>query len=219
MERLAYEEAGDLYGMALQAARRRRRDADDEVGRAHCRPLRRAAHRGRRRRRPRRRIDALEPRRPTARSGWQAWYTTYEGLLAVLAEPDRLTEIVQSIGAAAAAMRAVGDLRGEAKAHYVHALALERLGPDRCRRAGARPRPGRRPRAPATAGSPTRSSPRRPPAALWGPSPVTRASGRCLDVVRVLRITDGAPAVEAVALRCQAVLEALRGRIDAGRAA
>src|SRR5215468_581019 len=56
-----------------------------------------------------------------------------------------------------------------------------------------------------------------PLAALWGPSPVTRASGRCLDVVRVLRITQGAPAVEAVALRCQAVLEALRGRSEAAR--
>src|SRR5262245_28219137 len=54
-----------------------------------------------------------------------------------------------------------------------------------------------------------------PLAALWGPGPVTRASGRCLDVVRVLRITQGAPAVEAVALRCQAVLEALRGRAEA----
>ena len=56
-----------------------------------------------------------------------------------------------------------------------------------------------------------------PLAALWGPSPVTRASGRCLDVVRVLRITQGAPAVEAVALRCQGVLEALRGRTEAAR--
>jgi hypothetical protein len=36
-------------------------------------------------------------------------------------------------------------------------------------------------------------------------------------VVRVLRITQGAPGVEAVALRCQAVLEALRGRSDAAR--
>jgi tetratricopeptide (TPR) repeat protein len=44
-----------------------------------------------------------------------------------------------------------------------------------------------------------------------------RASGRCLDVVRVLRITQGAPAVEAVALRCQAVLETLRGRAEAAR--
>ena len=56
-----------------------------------------------------------------------------------------------------------------------------------------------------------------PPAALWGPRPVTRASGTCLDVIRVLRVTHGAPAVEAVALRCQAVLEALRGRMDAAR--
>src|SRR5262249_58291199 len=37
------------------------------------------------------------------------------------------------------------------------------------------------------------------------------------DVVRVLRITQGAPAVEAVALRCQGVLEALRGRTEAAR--
>jgi len=56
-----------------------------------------------------------------------------------------------------------------------------------------------------------------PQAALWGPSPVARASARCLDVVRVLRITRGAPGVEAVALRCQAVLEALRDRPDAAR--
>ena len=35
--------------------------------------------------------------------------------------------------------------------------------------------------------------------------------------MRVLRITAGAPAVESVALRCQAVLEALRGRVDAAR--
>jgi len=56
-----------------------------------------------------------------------------------------------------------------------------------------------------------------PLASLWGPSPVARASGRCLDVLRKLRIAQGAPAVEAVALRCQAVLEALRGRADAAR--
>src|SRR5207249_10829375 len=41
--------------------------------------------------------------------------------------------------------------------------------------------------------------------------------GRCLDVVRVLRITQGAPAVEAVALCCQAVLVALLGRTEAAR--
>jgi tetratricopeptide (TPR) repeat protein len=54
---------------------------------------------------------------------------------------------------------------------------------------------------------------------------VVRASGRCLDVVRILRMTAGNRHLEAVALRCQAVLEAMRGRtaaardiLDAGRA-
>ena len=42
-------------------------------------------------------------------------------------------------------------------------------------------------------------------------------SGRCLDVVRILRMTPGNRHVEAVALRCQAVLEAMRGRADAAR--
>jgi tetratricopeptide (TPR) repeat protein len=98
----------------------------------------------------------------------------------------------------------------------VQATALVRLGEigaceaalDRALAAARRARDRRRANA-VLAGAPL--------AALWGPSPVTRASGRCLDVVRVLRITQGAPAVEAVALSCQAVLEALRGRTDAGR--
>ena len=57
-----------------------------------------------------------------------------------------------------------------------------------------------------------------PRAALWGPSPVVRASGRCLDIVRIVRMTPGNRHVEAMALRCQAVLEAMRDRADAGRA-
>ena len=56
-----------------------------------------------------------------------------------------------------------------------------------------------------------------PLAVLWGPSPVARASGRCLDVIRVLRITSWSAHVEAHALRCQAVLEALRDRSVASR--
>ena len=113
-------------------------------------------------------------------------------------------------------MRALGDLRGEAQAHYVHATALERLG-----------QIGAAERALDAAFAAARSADDRgladsilaeaPLAALWGPSSVTRASGRCLDVVRVLRINGGAPAVESVAIRCQAVLEALRGRADAAR--
>ena len=56
-----------------------------------------------------------------------------------------------------------------------------------------------------------------PRAALWGPTPIVRASGRCLDVVRILRMTPGNRHVEAAALRCQAVLEAMRGRPEAAR--
>ncbi len=214
MARLAYEEAGDLYAMALQAV-----DAVDDpdpeehaaLHLACCDALLTAGDVGA----ARGAIDALElAARGSERLA--AWYTTYEGLLAVLAEPDRLTEIVQSIGAAAGAMRAVGDLRGEAKAHYVYAAALERLG-----QIGAAERALDAALAAArNAGDPRLANTilaEAPPAALWGPSPVTRASGRCLDVVRVLRITAGAPAVESVALRCQAVLEALRGRVDAAR--
>ena len=78
----------------------------------------------------------------------------------------------------------------------MHAIALARLGQvgaceaalDRALAAARQAHDRRRANA-VLAGAPL--------AALWGPSPVTRASGRCLDVVRVLRITHGAPAVEA----------------------
>jgi DNA-binding SARP family transcriptional activator/ketosteroid isomerase-like protein len=214
IERLAYEEAGDLYGMALQALEWVD-DADVETGAAlhlaHCDARLTAGDVAG----ARDAIDALE----LAAAGSErlaAWYTTYEGLLAVLGEPDRLTEIVQSIGAAAGAMRDVGDVTGEAKARYVHAAALERLG-----QIGAAEKSLDSALAAARSAGDHRLADailaEAPPAALWGPSPVTRASGRCLDVVRVLRITSGSPAVEAVALRCQAVLEALRGRMDAAR--
>ncbi len=56
-----------------------------------------------------------------------------------------------------------------------------------------------------------------PVAALWGPSPVARAGGRCLDVVRLSRIAADSPAVVATSSRCQAVLEAMRGRFDTAR--
>ena len=56
-----------------------------------------------------------------------------------------------------------------------------------------------------------------PLAALWGPNPVPRAGGRCLDVVRLLRITTDSPAVEATSTRCQAVLEVFRGRATTAR--
>jgi tetratricopeptide (TPR) repeat protein len=146
----------------------------------------------------------------------RAWHTCFAGQLAVLTDPQSLHATSDAVAAAAQALAAAGDTAGEAKAHSVHALALARLGKgagceaalDRAL-AAARRANDRRLANTVLAGAPL--------AALWGPSPVTRASGRCLDVVRVLRITQGAPAVEAVALRCQAVLEALRGRADAAR--
>jgi class 3 adenylate cyclase len=146
----------------------------------------------------------------------RAWHGCFAGELRVLTEPQDLQSTVESVAAAAEALAAQGDASGEAKAHFVHAQAFARLGRvGACEAAldrslAAARRAGDRRRANAVlAGAPL--------AALWGPSPVTRASGRCLDVVRVLRITEGSPAVESVALSCQSVLEALRGRTDAAK--
>jgi len=146
----------------------------------------------------------------------RAWHICFAGQLAALTDPATLRGTADAVAGASTTLAALGDAAGEAKAHAVHATALARLGEiGACEAAldralAAARRAGDRRRANAVlAGAPV--------AALWGPSPVTRASGRCLDVVRVLRITQGAPAVEAVALRCQAVLEALRGRAEAAR--
>jgi len=146
----------------------------------------------------------------------RGWHTCLAAQRAVLTDPQSLRATVDAVAAAAETLAHAGDAAGEAKAHHVHAMALARLGRvgeceaalDRALAAARRGHDRRRANA-VLSGAPL--------AALWGPSPVTRASGRCLDVVRVLRITQGAPAVEAVALRCQAVLEALRGRTDAAR--
>ncbi len=146
----------------------------------------------------------------------RAWHTCFAGQRAVLTDPQALRPTADAVAAAAETLAAAGDSAGEAKAFAVQATALGRLGEvgaaeaalDRALAAARRAHDRRRANA-VLAGAPL--------AALWGPSPVTRASGRCLDVVRVLRITQSAPAVEAVALRCQAVLEALRGRTEAAR--
>ena len=146
----------------------------------------------------------------------RAWHTCFLSQLRALTEPQSLQLAADEVAAAAERMAALEDVAGAAKAHFVHAVTLARLGRvgeceaalDRAL-ASARKAGDRRRANAVLAGAPL--------AALWGPSPVARASGRCLDVVRVLRITQGAPAVEAVALCCQGVLEALRGRIDAAR--
>src|SRR5262245_37093114 len=151
---------------------------------------------------------------PAAADRLRGWHTCFTAQRAVLTDPQALRATAATVAAAAEPLAAAGDTAGEAKAHSVHAMALARLG-----RIGA----GEAALDQALAAARRAHDRRRanavlaevPLAALWGPGPVTRASGRCLDVVRVLRITHGAPAVEAVALRCQAVLEALRGRAEA----
>ena len=113
-------------------------------------------------------------------------------------------------------MAGLDDAAGEAKAHTVRAGCLARLGRiadceialDDALTAARRAREPRWVNA-VLAGAPL--------AALWGPNPVPRAGGRCLDVVRLLRITTDSPAVEATSTRCQAILEAFRGRAAAAR--
>jgi hypothetical protein len=134
----------------------------------------------------------------------------------MLTDPERLDEIESALAAAAEELAGLDDAAGEAKAHTVRAGCLSRLGRigdcetalDHALTAARRAREHRRVNA-VLAGAPL--------AALWGPNPVPRAGGRCLDVVRLLRITTGSPVVEATSTRCQAVLDALRGRAAAGR--
>ncbi len=145
-----------------------------------------------------------------------AWTACFDAQLVVLTEPDQL-EVAQSAAESVAdELASLGDQAGEAKARLVLAGALARLGRigdcevqlDLALNAARAADDGRRIAAVLGAA---------PVAALWGPSPVSRAGGRCLDVIRLLRITTGSPRVEATSTRCQAVLEALRGRFDTAR--
>jgi hypothetical protein len=134
----------------------------------------------------------------------------------MLIHPERLDEVEAAVGAAANKLAELDDAAGEAKAHTVRAGCLARLGRigdceialDDALTAARRGREHRAVNA-VLANAPL--------AALWGPNPVPRAGGRCLDVVRLLRITTDSPAVEATSTRCQAVLEAFRGRAAAAR--
>ncbi len=145
-----------------------------------------------------------------------AWADCYSAQLVSLTDPEGLVAADVTATAAAERLHDLGDGAGEAKAHQVRAGLLARLG-----RVGeaevvldlalaaARAADDRR-RVTAVLGA-------APQAALFGPSPVARAGGRCLDVVRLLRITTASPSVEATSMRCQAVLEALRGRTEVSR--
>jgi class 3 adenylate cyclase/tetratricopeptide (TPR) repeat protein len=215
MAALAYEKAAELYAKALQAAEIDGSGRGDE-GRAElllarCEALLAAGD-------PTTATEVVGQLASVARHSprLSAWATCFDGQLAALSHPETLQSTVVEVEAAAEAFARLGDAEGEAIAHTVAASCLARLGHVAdCEAALDR----------ALVAARLADNPRRvnavlsfaPEAALWGPHPVPQASGRCLDVVRVLRITTGSAAVEASALRCQAVLEAVRGRFDAAR--
>ncbi|MDT5023078.1 MAG: hypothetical protein QOI33_3602, partial [Mycobacterium sp.] len=217
MTRLAYEGAADLYGHALHAMDElddELPDRDDQVADllvARCEALLAAG-------------DVASAAGTVAQlqqatvdsARLSAWATCFDGQLSILAHPERLEDVEAGLEAAAHKLAEIDDAAGEAKAHTVRAQCLARLGRigdceialDDALTAARRARDHRRVNA-VLAGAPL--------AALWGPNPVPRAGGRCLDVVRLLRITTDSPAVEAMSTRCQAVLEAFRGRAAAAR--
>ncbi|HUE59208.1 MAG TPA: AAA family ATPase, partial [Acidimicrobiales bacterium] len=214
MVRLAFEEAADLYAQALQASEIDGSGSTDsdraELLLVRCEALLAAGDPGA--------AGVVEQLTQAARRSprLSGWATCFAGQLAMLIHPERLEATVAEVAAAADSFARIGDTEGEAKAHTVAASCLARLG----RVADCEAALDRALVAARLAGNPRRVNAVlgfAPLAALWGPSPVPQASGRCLDVVRVLRITTGSEAVEAAALRCQAVLEAVRGRFEAAR--
>ncbi len=216
MARLAYEGAADLYDRALHALEEiddELPDREDQVAEllvARCEALLAAG-------------DVASATGAVSQlqaatvdsARLAAWATCFDGQLSMLIHPERLDEVEAAVGAAADKLAELDDAAGEAKAHTVRAGCLARLGRigdceialDDALTAARRGREHRAVNA-VLAGAPL--------AALWGPNPVPRAGGRCLDVVRLLRITTDSPAVEATSTRCQAVLEAFRGRSRGG---
>lgn len=217
MTRLAYEGAADLYDHALHALEEVDDELPDRDGQrvellvARCEALLAAGD-----------VSSAAGAVAQLKEGTgdsarlAAWATCFDGELSMLVDPERLNEIESAVAAAAAALSELNDAAGEAKAHTVRAGCLARLGRvadcevalDHAL-AAARQANQHRLVNSVLAGAPL--------AALWGPNPVPRAGGRCLDVVRLLRITTDSPAVEATSTRCQAVLEAFRGRGAAAR--
>jgi class 3 adenylate cyclase/ketosteroid isomerase-like protein/tetratricopeptide (TPR) repeat protein len=138
------------------------------------------------------------------------------GELSILTGDPAPEVTLENLTQAADALTAAGDWAGSAKAHLVTSQGytqLRQLGAaeaalDRALLAARRIGDARLITAVLAAA---------PRFAVNGPSPVVRGSGRCLDVLRILRMTPGNRHVEPIALRCQAVLEAMRGRFGPAR--
>ena len=144
------------------------------------------------------------------------WATCYRCQFLVYTEPERLPEVDTRLQGAIDEFGRRKDAAGLAKAHRVRASARSRLGrigdceADLFEALIAARQSGDHRQITAALGA-------APGAALWGPSPVPKAGGRCLDVVRMQRMTTAAPSLEATSLRHLAVLELLRGRPDKAR--
>ncbi len=144
------------------------------------------------------------------------WATCYRCQFVVYTEPERLPEVDERLQGAIDEFSRRKDPAGLAKAHRVRASARSRLGrigdceADLFEALIAARQSGDHRQITAALGA-------APGAALWGPSPVPKAGGRCLDVVRMQRMTTAAPSLEATSLRHLAVLELLRGRPDKAR--
>ncbi|MDX6495496.1 MAG: hypothetical protein QOE17_1482, partial [Gaiellales bacterium] len=183
MARLGYEGAADLYDRALHALDEiddELPDREDQVAEllvARCEALLAAGDVASA-------AGAISQLQTATVGSAQlaAWATCFDGQLSMLIHPERLDEIEAAVGAAASKLAQLNDAAGEAKAHTVRAGCLARLGRigdceialDDALTAARR---GREHRAvnEVLAGAPL--------AALWGPNPVPRAGGRCLDVV------------------------------------
>lgn len=144
------------------------------------------------------------------------WATCYRCQFVVYTDPERLLEVETRLHEAIDEFGRRTDHAGLAKAHRVRAGARARLGRigdseiDLFEALIAARQSGDHRQITAALGA-------APGAALWGPSPVPKAGGRCLDVVRMQRMTTAAPSLEATSLRHLAVLELLRGRPDKAR--
>ncbi|WP_267887329.1 BTAD domain-containing putative transcriptional regulator [Mycolicibacterium brisbanense] len=217
MTRLAYEGAAELYDHALHALEElddELPDRDDQRAEllvARCEALLAAGDVASA-------VSAVSQLQAATHDSARlsAWATCFEGQLMMQIHPERLDDLEVALNRAAEQLAELDDGAGEAKAHTVRAACLARLGRigdcetalDRALSVARRAREHRMVNN-VLVGAPL--------AALWGPNPVPRAGGRCLDVVRLLRITTDSPAVEAISTRCQAVLEAYRGRPGAAR--
>ena len=145
-----------------------------------------------------------------------SWATCYRCQILIHTEPSRLPDVEDRLGAVIEEFVSRGDAAGSAKAYLVRASARALLGRvgdcelDLSKALVEARRVGDRRLITATLAAV-------PDAALWGPSPVPKAGGRCRDALRIQRMTGAAPSVEAMALRCLGVLEMLRGRPDEAR--